>query len=113
MSKNFVWFDNRSSAPEKSVAFYEALLGWKTMPEGPPGMTMFAGGEGPFAGVSDAAGDVKGWIVYAEVKDVDAATERATGLGAKVVAPRTKGPAGDFTVIQDPGGATLALWQRA
>ena len=23
------------------------------------------------------------------------------------------GPAGDFTVIRDPGGANLALWQKA
>jgi predicted enzyme related to lactoylglutathione lyase len=42
---------------------------------------------------------------------VDDAAGRAVGLGAQVVRPRVDFPAGSVIVIQDPAGATLALWQ--
>jgi predicted enzyme related to lactoylglutathione lyase len=111
MSDAFIWFHNGSSKPADTVAFYEALLGWRRA-DGPPGMTMFAGTSGPFAAVA-ARGSAVGWIPYAQVPDVDAATERAQKLGATVLEPKARGPAGEFTVIRDPGGAALALWQKA
>lgn len=111
MPNSFVWFDNRSRQPKDSVGFYEQLLGW-TPSEGPPGMTMFAGEHGPWAGVSEAPKGGAGWLPYAEVEDLDSSTERAAGLGATVVQPRTKGPAGSFTIVEDPGGARVALWQK-
>ena len=110
MSEGFVWFHNGSKKPGDSEAFYQSLLGWKPT-EGPPGMTMFGGDKGPFAAIGEADG-VVGWIPYAEVKDVDAATAKATELGATVVGDKTRGPAGQYTIVRDPGGATLALWQR-
>ena len=76
-------------------------------------MTMFAGDAGPFAAVGEQEGKVQGWVPYVQVDDVDDAAQRAGKLGAEVLKPRTKGPAGDYTVIRDPGGATLALWQKA
>ncbi len=112
MSEGFVWFHNASEKPEASVAFYEKFLGWKAA-GGPPGMTMFAGAAGPFAGVGAKEKGVEGWVPYVKVADVDEAAERARAAGAKIVAPRAKGPAGDYVVIRDPGGATLALWQSA
>lgn len=113
MPNSFVWFDNRSRRPEEAVRFYEQLLGW-TPAEGPPGMTMFAGEHGPWAGVSEApqGSGGAGWLPYAQVDDLDARTERAVELGAKLLQPRTKGPAGSFSVIEDPGGSRLALWQK-
>jgi len=112
MSHAFVWFQNSSVKPADSVAFYEKLLGWRKA-EGPPGMTMFASADGPFAGVAEREGEVEGWIPYVRVDDVDQATLKAKRLGASLVQKRTRGPAGEFTVIRDPGGATLALWQEA
>lgn len=112
MSNAFVWFHNSSESPKDSVKFYEKLLGWKAA-DGPPGMTMFAGEKGPFAGVAAKDGKVLGWIPYVQVDDVDAATTKAQKLGAEVLQPRTKGPAGEFTVVRDPGGASIALWQKA
>jgi predicted enzyme related to lactoylglutathione lyase len=76
-------------------------------------MTMFAGDKGPFAGIGQKEGRVSGWIPYAEVDDVDAATKQAVKLGAEVLKEKTKGPAGDFAVVRDPGGAAVALWQKA
>jgi predicted enzyme related to lactoylglutathione lyase len=47
------------------------------------------------------------------VADVDTATEQAVALGARIVKPRTDLPPGSVVVIDEPGGATLALWQAA
>jgi predicted enzyme related to lactoylglutathione lyase len=112
MSRGFVWFHNGSNHPSKTAAFYGALLGWQVA-DGPPGMSMLTGDGGPFAAVAAADGAASGWIPYAQVDDVDAATARATSLGAAVLQPRTRGPAGDFTIVRDPGGAAIALWQKA
>jgi predicted enzyme related to lactoylglutathione lyase len=111
MTQAFVWFHNSSARPAEATEFYRSLFGWVTS-DGPGGMTMLAGGSGPFAGVAKKDGDTAGWIPYAQVNDVDLAAERALSLGAVVIKAKTRGPAGDFVVIQDPGGATLALWQK-
>src|SRR5688572_3858777 len=112
MSEAFVWFHNSSDKPSDAVGFYEKLLGWKSA-GGPPGMTMFAGESGPFAAVAARDAGVLGWIPFAQVDDVDAATKRAVGLGAEVLKAKTRGPAGEFAILRDPGGAALALWQKA
>ena len=111
MSEGFVWFHNGSKNVRDSVKFYESLLGWKRT-DGPPGMTMFAGTSGPFAAVGDEQG-ASGWIPYAQVDDVDLATKKAQKLGATLLKDKTRGPAGEFAIIRDPGGAAVALWQKA
>ncbi|MDX2018969.1 MAG: VOC family protein [Deltaproteobacteria bacterium] len=111
MSQAFVWFHNSSKKPSESAAFYESLLGWKRT-DGPPGMTMLAGEKGPLAGVGSEDGAV-GWIPYVQVADVDDATRKAKDLGATVLKEKTRGPAGEFSVVRDPGGAAVALWQKA
>lgn len=110
MSEAFVWFHNSSEKPSNSVKFYESLLGWKRT-DGPPGLTMLGGDNGPFAAVGDEQGAL-GWVPYAQVEDVDAATKKAQKLGATVIAAKARGPAGEFTIVRDPGGATVALWQK-
>jgi predicted enzyme related to lactoylglutathione lyase len=112
MAEAFVWFHNDSEKPKESIVFYEKLLGWKPT-DGPGGMTMFAGEKGPFAGVGAKDGPSGGWVPYVEVEDVDAATKKAVKLGAAIVKEKTRGPAGEFTVVRDPGGASIALWQKA
>jgi predicted enzyme related to lactoylglutathione lyase len=57
----FVWFHNSSKQPQNAVQFYQKLLGW-TQADGPPGMTMFAGASGPFAGVAAQEHNHTGWI---------------------------------------------------
>ncbi|MFG6196985.1 hypothetical protein [Nonomuraea sp. JJY05] len=51
------------------------------------------------------------WIPYAPVTRLDDAVRRETELGATVVRPRVDFAAGSVIVIQDPNGATLALWE--
>ena len=111
MSEAFVWFHNNSDKPAESVAFYEKLLGWKAS-DGPAGMKMLTRAKGPIAGLGPSDGGA-GWLPFAQVDDVEAATRRAVTLGATVVKEKTRGPAGEFSVVRDPGGAVVALWQKA
>lgn len=115
MSSVFVWFHNNGKKTKETKVFLESLLGLQSS-EGPGGSTMLATSAGPFAalgGADDRYGDRDEWIPFVAVDDVDAATKRAVGLGASMVREKTRGPAGEFTVVRDPGGAALALWKRA
>jgi predicted enzyme related to lactoylglutathione lyase len=112
MNSAFVWFHNASDKPKDSVKFYEKMLGWKPG-EGPGGMTMLTHGEAPFAAVAARNGEVHGWVPYVQVDDVAAATKKAVQLGADLLEDRTRGPAGVYSVVKDPGGALVALWQKA
>src|SRR5688572_29610253 len=102
MSEAFVWFHNSSNKPNESKTFYEKLLGWRPS-EGPGGMTMFGGAKGPFAGLGAKDGDEAGWLPYVQVDDVDAATRKAVKLGAVLVKETSRGLAGEFSVVRDPG----------
>lgn len=112
MSDTFVWFHNSSEKPHEAKPFYEKLLGWKPS-SGPADTTMFSGEKGPFAALGGRDGDAPGWLPYVQVDDVDVATTKAVKLGATLIKEKTRGPAGQFSVVRDPGGATLALWQKA
>lgn len=115
MSSPFVWFHHNGDKPNETKCFLESLLGFRVS-EGPGGMTMLATSAGPFAALGseeDRYGDRDEWIPFVAVEDVDAATDRAVELGAALVRQKSRGPAGEFTVIRDPGGAALALWRRA
>jgi predicted enzyme related to lactoylglutathione lyase len=76
-------------------------------------MTMLAADAAPFGGLGALDGVTPGWVPFVQVDDVDGATKRATKLGASVIKARTRGPAGDYAIVRDPGGAAFALWQKA
>jgi predicted enzyme related to lactoylglutathione lyase len=111
MAATFVWFHNHNDKPADSAKFYKELLGW-TSADG-PGMTMLANEAPPFAGLGASEGVGAGWVPFVQVEDVDDATRRATKLGANVIKARTRGPAGEYAIVRDPGGAAFALWQKA
>lgn len=115
MSSPFVWFHNNGSKPKETTTFLASLLDLQSA-QGPGGMTMLTTSAGPFAALGskeDRYGDRDEWIPFVAVGDVDAATQRAVGLGASLVREKRRGPAGEFSVIRDPGGAALALWKKA
>jgi predicted enzyme related to lactoylglutathione lyase len=79
-------------------------------------MTMLAAGNGPFAALGSKEaryGDRDEWIPFVAVEDVDAATKRAVSFGASLLREKSRGPAGEFTVVREPGGTALALWKKA
>jgi predicted enzyme related to lactoylglutathione lyase len=111
----FVWFHHNGTKSNDAKGFYEELFAWKTS-EGPGGRTMLVTEGRPFAALGskkERYGDRDEWIPFVAVDDVDRATRRAVSLGAVVIREKTPGPAGEFAVVRDPGGAALALWKQA
>jgi hypothetical protein len=52
------------------------------------------------------------WVVYVNVDDLKAATAKAKSLGATVIKDQVAVEgAGSFSIITDPTGAMLGLWQ--
>jgi predicted enzyme related to lactoylglutathione lyase len=115
MSSPFVWFHHNGKKPSETTRFLASLLDFQAS-DGPGGMTMLAAGAGPFAALGskdDRYGDRDEWIPFVAVEDVDEATKRAVALGGALIREKSRGPAGEFTVVRDPGGAALALWKKA
>jgi len=116
MANPFVWVELHTPDPEKSKSFYQKLFAWhlKEVPLGPGATyTMIDVGEGTGGGVMHSPDTPSRWLAYVLVDDVGTATKAAEALGGKVVHGRTEVPGfGWLSVIADPGGAVLGLWQR-
>jgi uncharacterized protein len=114
----FVFMDLRTADVQTSRAFYTRMFDWTVLevPAGDTTVPLFGDADGPWGGFTTLTADdlrAPQWIPYAPVADVDDALARALDLGATLIRPRTEMPAGSVAVIQDPGGATVALWQAA
>jgi uncharacterized protein len=117
MSSPFVWFHHNGAKASETEKFLSTLLAVHAS-RGPGGLTMLSASAdtGPFAALGSAQeryGDRDEWIPFVAVENVEAATERAVALGATLVRNKSRGPAGEFAVVRDPGGAALALWKKA
>jgi len=76
--------------------------------------TMIQVGEGTGGGMMSAQppGSPPRWQAYVGVDDVAASTRKAKELGAKIMMDKTEvGDFGLMSVIVDPTGAAIALWQ--
>lgn len=115
MSHPFVFMDLRTTDQDRSRHFYGELFGWAVTDS--PGGAMFTGSSGaPWGGLTPLAEqDTRRpqWIPYAPVADLEDALRRAVELGGTVVRERVDLPQGSVAVIDDPSGATMALWQSA
>ena len=49
------------------------------------------------------------WMVYFDVADCDATTQKAQESGGKVMVPPTEIPVGKFACLQDPQGGSFAV----
>jgi predicted enzyme related to lactoylglutathione lyase len=114
MEAPFVWFDLAVAGGDEVGKFYQDLLGWQLGPGAGDYHGWFTTADGqPWAGIRPAGAQGVGWVPYVVVGDLDASTERAVGLGGRVVQPRTEGPAGTSVLVADPGGAVVALFVPA
>jgi predicted enzyme related to lactoylglutathione lyase len=118
MANPFVHVELNTTDPAKAKAFYGKLFTWKMedMPMG-PGMTytMIQPGEGTGGGLlkHPVPGAPSSWLAYVVVDDVKATTEKARSLGASVMKDVSEVPGmGWFSIITDPTGAVLGLWQN-
>ncbi len=119
MANPFVHVELNTTDPEKAKAFYGKLFTWKLddMEMGPgTTYTMIQPGEGTGGGLMKQMipGAPSSWLAYVIVDDINAATEKAKSLGARVLKEVTEIPGmGWFSIIVDPTGATLGLWKSA
>jgi predicted enzyme related to lactoylglutathione lyase len=117
MGNPFVHVELQSNDVAKARDFYSKLFEWKLedMPMPDFGTyTMIGVGEGTGGGMlaNPVPGAASHWLAYVGVDDIVAATKKAKQLGATVavdVTPVTD--MGWLSVIIDPSGATLGLWQ--
>ncbi len=115
----WAWHELMSADPARVAPFYERLMGWSAR----------AGSvtDQPYTVFHDATGEVAGlmgipqvegrpvcgarWLAYLRVPEVDETVARAIALGGQVEAPPMDIPGiGRFAVLQDPGGATFAVY---
>jgi predicted enzyme related to lactoylglutathione lyase len=68
-------------------------------------------GPGIGGGIVECAAPHALWLPYVKVTDIELATERARGFGAKVLLEPREGRAGRRSVIATPAGGEIALWQ--
>jgi len=119
MANPFVHVELNTTDPEKAKAFYSQLFTWKLedMDMGPESTyTMIQPGEGTGGGLmkQHMPGAPSTWLAYINVDDVKAATAKAESLGARVMKEVTEVPGmGWFSIIVDPTGAAVGLWQAA
>lgn len=115
------WVDLQTSDQDAAKSFYGGLLGWsfddQPMPQGPTYSMALIGGDAvaaitPLPTELAAQGVPPHWNTYLAVDDVDSATAAAAGAGGTVVMePFDVMEAGRMSVVTDPGGATVCLWQ--
>jgi predicted enzyme related to lactoylglutathione lyase len=117
MGNPFVHVELSSTDLGKARPFYEAMFSWKLkdvdMGDGVT-YTMINVGDGTGGGMMKQMipGAPSFWLPYVLVDDIIAATAKAKKFGARVMKDVTQVMgAGSFSIIVDPSGATLGLWQ--
>jgi predicted enzyme related to lactoylglutathione lyase len=109
----FCWIDLGTTDVQGSKAFYGELFGWEF--EDLPGYTMCRLDGKVVTGLHEHSEDEgTHWSSYISIEDVDAATATAVQLGATVTVEPTEIPgAARMSVIREPSGAEVCLWQPA
>ena len=115
----FCWSELMTIDPDGAKDFYTRIFKWEYSE-----MTMGDTGKYYIAKIndSDAAGLMKRpdnvsapphWMNYINVENLDATTDKAKSLGAKILVPPTAIPdMGRFSTIQDPQGAVVSFFSQ-
>jgi uncharacterized protein len=116
MANPFVHIELNTTDVAKAKAFYGKLFDWKLedISMGDDTYTMVKVGEGTGGGLlkQPVPGAPSLWLAYVQVDDLKAATSKAKALGAKVMNEEIEVMgAGKFSIIVDPTGAVLGLWE--
>lgn len=117
MANPFVHVELNTTDVDKAKEFYSKLFDWtlEDVEMGPSDTyTIIKVGEGTGGGMlkNPMPGVPSFWLAYVLVEEIGAATKKAASLGAKVVKDSVEVPnMGWFSIIEDPTGAAVALWQ--
>lgn len=118
MANPFVHIELHTPDLARAKDFYSRLFDWRLedipAPGGDMPYTMINVGEGTGGGMF-ADPDPKAlphWLAYVGVDDIEASTRKAGELGASVLQEVMQiADYGWLSVIRDPTGAVIALWQ--
>jgi predicted enzyme related to lactoylglutathione lyase len=114
------WIDLATIDQGAAKSFYRRLFGWTAQDRrvGEGHLSTFASREIPLASVYQlsrkqiAHGVPSHWTPYVSVPDLDAAASMAAGLGGRVVIPpHDSGGLARISLVADPTGALIGLWQ--
>lgn len=116
---SFVWHDLATTDIPGAKAFYQQILPWTTQPwEEAKTYTMWVNDDTPIGGTLPlsekrvAAGEKPHWLPFVYVYDVDACTRQAVKLGGSIrKPPKESTNAGCWSVIADPFGAAIGLFE--
>lgn len=113
------WMDITVDDADGMRDFYSKVVGWQVEEVGMGdysdySMTMRANGEA-VAGICHARGSNAdlpgGWLIYIVVADVNASAQACEDNGGRIVVEPRGLAGGQFCIIEDPSGATAALYQ--
>jgi predicted enzyme related to lactoylglutathione lyase len=109
----FCWETLVTPDVEGAIAFYAKVVGFGTGPTPNGEGKVFTAGDAPVADLQPArGGGASYWSTYVAVERAEATRDRAVRLGGKVIVPRIDIPkVGVISVIADPSGAALGLFQ--
>lgn len=112
-SQRIVHLELHTGEPQRAVAFYAALCGWRAerLQAGGRSYQALELGGGLGGGAVECDTERALWLPYVEVDDVVEATRRARALGASLRLEPREGPAGWRSVVATPAGDEMALWQ--
>jgi predicted enzyme related to lactoylglutathione lyase len=117
MANPFVHIELMSTDVVKAKDFYGKLFDWKLEDMPMPDMTytMIQVGEGTGGGMlkNPMPNAPSSWVPYVDVDDLAASTAKAKSLGATVLKENVDVMGhGAFSIVTDPTGAMLGLWQQ-
>jgi predicted enzyme related to lactoylglutathione lyase len=116
----FCWAELATSDIEAAKKLYSELFGWGIDEQDIPGdgkYVLFTKGDGQVAGGMQQGEGEAGkvpphWNVYVEVEDAEQMAKKAESLGGTIHAPAFDVmDVGRMSVIADPTGAVLGLWE--
>ena len=113
------WIDITANDATGLRDFYEKVVGWKSedvsMGDYEDYSMTAPGTSEVVAGICHSRGSNAelrgGWLIYITVKDIGASAAACTANGGKVVVSPRELSGGQFCLIEDPSGATAALYQ--
>lgn len=114
------WIDLAADDAAAAKLFYSRLFGWTVADRrsGEGLYSTFADRAAPFASLYQlsqtqiAHGVPAHWTPYMSVPDVDAAATRACDLGGQVIVPpHDVAGLARVSLVSDPAGALIGLWQ--
>jgi predicted enzyme related to lactoylglutathione lyase len=117
MANPFVHIELNTTDPKKAKSFYGSLFDWQledTEMGGGMVYTMIKVGDGTGGGMMKhpMPGAPSIWIPYVLVSDVVVSTDKARHAGGTIIKDVSEVPnMGSFSIIQDPTGGVIGLWQ--